>query len=44
MARSANRMMSKEGCSDPEVFRPERFLENPGLRDPAEYIFGFGRR
>jgi hypothetical protein len=40
----SGRMMSKEGCSNPDVFRPERFLEDPSLRDPSEYIFGFGRR
>jgi len=28
---------------DPEVFRPERFLETKA-RDPVLYVFGFGRR
>ncbi|KAI0052748.1 cytochrome P450 [Auriscalpium vulgare] len=30
---------------DPESFKPERFLENPRLPDPADSgVFGFGRR
>ena len=32
---------------DPEVFSPERFLDTRGLLtedDPADIIFGFGRR
>ena len=32
---------------NPEVFNPERFLDTQGLLvedDPAELIFGFGRR
>jgi len=29
--------------SDTEKFRPERFLE-PGVRDPKDFVFGFGRR
>ncbi|TBU37472.1 cytochrome P450 [Dichomitus squalens] len=32
---------------DPHAFVPERFLPsegNPPARDPAEYVFGFGRR
>ena len=28
---------------DPEEFRPERFVDTDA-RDPAEYVFGFGRR
>jgi len=28
---------------DPDVFRPERFLEKE-LRHPAQFVFGFGRR
>ncbi|KAI0674482.1 cytochrome P450 [Trametes maxima] len=28
---------------DPEEFRPERFL-GPGVRDPATFVFGAGRR
>ena len=34
---------------DPETFMPERFINSEGLLDvglgdPAEYVFGFGRR
>jgi hypothetical protein len=29
--------------TDPEVFRPERFIENPDLNKLAEYAFGSGR-
>ncbi|PIL37686.1 cytochrome P450 [Ganoderma sinense ZZ0214-1] len=30
---------------DPDAFRPERFLgDNLPPRDPADYVFGFGRR
>ena len=34
---------------DPEPFMPERFINSEGLLDvglgdPAEYVFGFGRR
>lgn len=33
---------------DPENFYPERFLLNgqlnPAIRDPAKFVFGFGRR
>ncbi|ETW78166.1 cytochrome P450 monooxygenase 95 [Heterobasidion irregulare TC 32-1] len=30
---------------DPELFRPERYLESPNLPDPADSgVFGFGRR
>lgn len=28
---------------EPKLFRPERFLEGD-VRDPASYVFGFGRR
>jgi len=28
---------------DPLKFMPERFLK-PGVLDPANYVFGFGRR
>ena len=33
---------------DPEAFRPERFIRDGKLefsiRDPVDYVFGFGRR
>ena len=28
---------------DPDAFKPERFLESK-IRDPTQYVFGFGRR
>ncbi|KAI5822527.1 cytochrome P450 [Schizophyllum commune Tattone D] len=31
-------------CENPHQFRPERYLENPNLRDPRDCVFGFGRR
>ncbi|GFF43267.1 fumitremorgin C synthase [Aspergillus lentulus] len=34
--------MDPEVYTDPESFRPERWLENPELPDPP--VFGFGRR
>jgi len=33
----------RDYAPDPEVFRPERFLE-ANLRDPSQFVFGFGRR
>ncbi|TFK37580.1 cytochrome P450 [Crucibulum laeve] len=30
--------------TEPDSFRPERFLDNPDLLDPRDVIFGFGRR
>jgi len=33
----------RDYAPDPEVFRPERYLE-ANLRDPSQYVFGFGRR
>ncbi|KAG8955265.1 hypothetical protein FRC00_005487 [Tulasnella sp. 408] len=29
---------------DPSVFNPERFINNPNILDPRDFIFGFGRR
>ncbi|KAH8100092.1 cytochrome P450 [Cristinia sonorae] len=29
---------------DPDVFRPERFINSKEIVDPKNYIFGFGRR
>ena len=31
-------------CADPDVFRPQRYLDDDSLPDPFEVIFGFGRR
>jgi len=31
-------------CTDPDVFRPQRYLDDDSLPDPFEVIFGFGRR
>jgi len=33
----------RDYAPDPEVFRPDRFLEE-NSRDPSQYVFGFGRR
>ena len=33
-----------EEYPDPESFEPERFLQDSPPRDPADYVFGFGRR
>ncbi|KAK7445157.1 hypothetical protein VKT23_009588 [Stygiomarasmius scandens] len=34
-----------KGCSEPDLFRPERYLEEPrDCIDPHEVVFGFGRR
>ena len=33
----------RDYAPDPEAFRPERFIEAK-VRDPIEYVFGFGRR
>ncbi|KAF9005425.1 cytochrome P450 [Cyathus striatus] len=35
--------ISKE-CDNPDLFRPERYIEDPSLVDPQEFAFGFGRR
>ncbi len=41
-------MHDPEVYENPDDFRPERFLKDGGInldvRDPAKYIFGFGRR
>lgn len=41
-------LRDKTAYPEPEVFKPERFLLhgrlNPAVRDPADIIFGFGRR
>ena len=31
-------------CADPDVFCPQRYLNDDSLPDPFEVIFGFGRR
>jgi len=31
-------------CPQPEIFRPERFMEDPSIVDPREVVFGYGRR
>jgi len=33
-----------QNCSQPRLFRPERYIEDPKLLDPRDAIFGFGRR
>ncbi|KAJ3715691.1 cytochrome P450 [Lentinula raphanica] len=40
----ANKHAILQNCSQPQLFRPERYLEDPHLLDPREVIFGFGRR
>ncbi|KAI0697644.1 cytochrome P450 [Cerioporus squamosus] len=41
-------MRDPEVYDDPEDFRPERFIRDgkpdPSVRDPAAFVFGFGRR
>ena len=40
-------LYDKARYPNPEVFNPERFLDTQGLLtedDPAEVVFGFGRR
>jgi cytochrome P450 len=38
----------EEVYSDPESFKPERFINNgtlnKNIRDPRDIVFGFGRR
>ena len=33
----------RDYAPDPDSFRPERFIES-NVRDPFEFVFGFGRR
>lgn len=33
-----------QNCSQPQLFRPERYIEDSELLDPFDVIFGFGRR
>lgn len=41
-------MHDPDTYEDPHIFRPERFVQNgkPKLdvRDPYDFVFGFGRR
>ena len=42
-------MHNEKHYSDPHAFNPERFLDKDGnldvkVLDPADFIFGFGRR
>ena len=41
-------MRDPEVYEEPEQFRPERFIRggkiDPSVRDPAAFVFGFGRR
>ncbi|KIO29659.1 hypothetical protein M407DRAFT_21246 [Tulasnella calospora MUT 4182] len=29
---------------DPSTFNPDRFIDNPNILDPRDFVFGFGRR
>ncbi|KIO29658.1 glycoside hydrolase family 51 protein [Tulasnella calospora MUT 4182] len=29
---------------DPSTFNPDRFIDNPDILDPRDFVFGFGRR
>ncbi|KAF8229384.1 cytochrome P450 [Tricholoma matsutake] len=40
----ANIYAMLQDCSQPHVFRPERFIDDPNISDPREVVFGFGRR
>ncbi|KIK64984.1 hypothetical protein GYMLUDRAFT_160389 [Collybiopsis luxurians FD-317 M1] len=40
----ANIYAIMQNCSEPDLFRPERYIEDPDLLDPRDVIFGFGRR
>ncbi|KAF8153982.1 cytochrome P450 [Crassisporium funariophilum] len=31
-------------CAQPDLFRPERYMDEEGLPDPQGVVFGFGRR
>ena len=33
-----------QDCPQPDIFWPERYLNDPNLLDPLTVIFGFGRR
>jgi hypothetical protein len=33
-----------QSCTQPEMFRPERFMDEANLTDPLTTVFGFGRR
>ncbi|RPD61615.1 O-methylsterigmatocystin oxidoreductase [Lentinus tigrinus ALCF2SS1-7] len=41
-------MHDPEVYDEPDAFRPERFIRDgkldPSVRDPADYVFGYGRR
>ncbi len=41
-------MHDPDTYEDSDEFRPERFIQDgkldPGVRDPADFAFGFGRR
>ena len=41
-------MHDPDAYEDPHIFRPERFVQdgkpNLDVRDPYDFVFGFGRR
>ena len=41
-------MHDPEAYEEPFEFRPERFIRDgkldPSVRDPVDYVFGYGRR
>lgn len=41
-----SRQISRDSTiyDDPSTFNPDRFINNPNILDPRDFVFGFGRR